>query len=485
MKTVEQLLADWQAGTISAEELAQLKDALGKPAGRSELLQEWQLDQAIYETLRAEQAAESTASAPAPNREAVRRSASRGLPGSRRRLFPWLVWREVRISWRLPGAIAATACVLAGGLTLYFQQASVGRLGTVPSGTRVEHDGRTSAAVAGQTIYPQDTLRVPPETAGPATVMLGADVTRLELAGGAELRFLNAWRGKRVALRAGELRATVSPQSHWRPMVVFTPQAEARVVGTQFSISVTGEVTRLSVLEGAVRLKRTIQDAVQSLAEVLVRAGQVAVAAPQTKLEVASLTGFLSSDTWLASPDTTLTDAPSFNAATGKVSLESGAPGQKTANNISANLMPVERLRGYLVAPATGEYTFWIASLDGRSPAELWLSADEKTSGKKRLASVGSAEAAAISAPPVRPRGLDFRAAMEREWRRSPTQRSAPVNLVQGRRYYVEIWHRGSGIDSLALGWTLPTAPSGTPVPVDINSLCPFVPEVSGKAGNP
>ena len=198
------------------------------------------------------------------------------------------------------------------------------------------------------------------------------------------------------------------------------------------------------------------------------QAGQVAVAAPDARLQVAMLTGFLASDTWLAPRDAALTDAPSRSAASGKVADD-------------ASLVRVERLRGCLVAPATGQFTFWIGSLRGGSPAELWLSPNEKTSGKQRIAWATGQGTSASSAQPLPARGSNFRVAMDQEWRRSPTQRSSPVSLVQGKRYYIEIWHRGTGIDSLALGWTPPGAPSGTPAPVDINALCPFVPDSPQK----
>jgi hypothetical protein len=469
VKTVEQLLTEWQAGTISQEELAQLREVLSKPAARSELLLEWQLDAAIYETLRAEAAAPAAAPSPAPTPTRAPASHRRSLAiGRQRRLFPWLVWREARISWRLPAGMAAALCLLIFGLTLYFRAAAVGRIDSAPARTMVEHNGRSAVAIPGQSLYVNDTLRLPPETTGPAVVTLGADSARLEVAPGAELRLLNAWRGKRVTLQTGKLQAMVAPQGRWRPMTLLTPQAEAKVVGTQFSLSVTGEVTRLSVLEGAVRLRKTVRDAASPLPEVLVRAGQMAVAARQTRLETALLTGFLSSDSWLAPSDTALSDAPARSVATAK------APGR-------ADLARVERLRGYLVAPASGEFTFWIGSLHGGSPAELWLSPDEKTSSKQRIAWVAGQGNGVPSAPPLPAGTRDFRTAMLQEWRRSPTQRSALVNLVQGERYYIEIWHRGSGIDSLALGWTPPGAPAGSPVPIDIHMLCPFIAVNAGQ----
>ena len=43
------------------------------------------------------------------------------------------------------------------------------------------------------------------------------------------------------------------------------------------------------------------------------------------------------------------------------------------------------RLRGYITAPVTGSYTFWIASDDN---SELWLSINDNPANKVRIGSV-------------------------------------------------------------------------------------------------
>ena len=43
-------------------------------------------------------------------------------------------------------------------------------------------------------------------------------------------------------------------------------------------------------------------------------------------------------------------------------------------------------MRGYIEAPQTGDYTFWIASDDN---SELWLSTDSTVANKQLIASVG------------------------------------------------------------------------------------------------
>lgn len=103
------------------------------------------------------------------------------------------------------------------------------------------------------------------------------------------------------------------------------------------------------------------------------------------------------------------------------------------------------RLRGYLLAPQTGSYTFWIAADDN---GELWLSPEDNPANRKRIAYcpyyVGS-----------------------REWGYFSTQRSAPVQLKAGRRYYFEALFKEADVaDHGAVGWQLPNGTMERPIPV-------------------
>jgi hypothetical protein len=120
-----------------------------------------------------------------------------------------------------------------------------------------------------------------------------------------------------------------------------------------------------------------------------------------------------------------------------------------------------QRIRGYIVAPATGSYTFWIS---GDDDCEFWLSTDANPANRVRLAYITNGRTTPL------------------QWNKYASQKSAPVNLVQAQRYYLEILHKeGSGGDSVAVGWARPgqstTAPSEI-VPGSV--LDAFVP-----AGNP
>jgi hypothetical protein len=148
----------------------------------------------------------------------------------------------------------------------------------------------------------------------------------------------------------------------------------------------------------------------------------------------ANVTGGLVSNIPLQTPPTSSSQITSFEAPA------------NTADNYG------QRIRGYLCAPATGNYTFYIASDDD---SELWLSPDESTAGKKKIASVS---------------GWTF----SREWTKHSSQKSATIALVQGKKYYIEALHKeGAGGDNLAVGWILPNT---TTIAVIAGSyLSPFI----------
>lgn len=93
------------------------------------------------------------------------------------------------------------------------------------------------------------------------------------------------------------------------------------------------------------------------------------------------------------------------------------------------------RMRAWLVPPATGNYTFWIASDD---EGELWLSTDDNPSNVTLIANVpGYSDAYELT--------------------KYTQQKSAAISLVAGRRYYVEaLMKEGAGGDNLSVAWEVP-----------------------------
>ncbi|MDF2455168.1 MAG: large protein [Cytophagaceae bacterium] len=103
-----------------------------------------------------------------------------------------------------------------------------------------------------------------------------------------------------------------------------------------------------------------------------------------------------------------------------------------------------ERIRGYICAPYTGAYTFWIASDDD---SELWLSSTTSPTNKTRIAYLNGAVGS-------------------RNWDANASQKSGSINLTAGQQYYIEVLHKeGGGDDYLAVGWQLPTGGLERPIP--------------------
>ena len=160
--------------------------------------------------------------------------------------------------------------------------------------------------------------------------------------------------------------------------------------------------------------------------------------------EPVSATGFITREVWtgvggdfvsnipLGAPPNLTDTLPSFEAPT------------NWADNYGT------RLRGYITAPVTGSYTFWIASDDN---SELWLSRNDNPANTVSIASV--------------PEWTD-----SRQWNKFPSQKSPPIPLTAGQRYYVEALQKeGRGADNLAVGWAKPGQSTSAPSEVISGSV--------------
>ena len=125
-----------------------------------------------------------------------------------------------------------------------------------------------------------------------------------------------------------------------------------------------------------------------------------------------------------------------------------------------------ERIRGYLTAPATGNYYFWIAGSDA---AELWLSNDGEPVNKVRRAFVSPTNSTA-----------------PRQWTAYPNQRSGWLTLVAGQKYYLEILHKAGATanDHWSVGWLQDpygtnTTPSGVVTNYVLSRYYPLPPALA------
>ena len=102
------------------------------------------------------------------------------------------------------------------------------------------------------------------------------------------------------------------------------------------------------------------------------------------------------------------------------------------------------RMRGYIIAPTTGNYVFTAVSDDASA---VYLSLNSDPSLKQLICDV--------------PGWTN-----ENEFNKFPQQTSAAVALVAGRYYYVEMLHKeGGGGDHLSLWWQTPTNGTRAKVP--------------------
>jgi hypothetical protein len=90
------------------------------------------------------------------------------------------------------------------------------------------------------------------------------------------------------------------------------------------------------------------------------------------------------------------------------------------------------RVRGYLTAPITGEYRFWVY---GDESIAFWMSDNASSVYSQRLA-------------------FNTRWNLAGEFEQYTAQSSLPVQLIAGERYYFEIFHHGNAInDYFGVGW--------------------------------
>jgi uncharacterized protein (DUF1800 family) len=162
-------------------------------------------------------------------------------------------------------------------------------------------------------------------------------------------------------------------------------------------------------------------------------------------------------ETWFGIPGNSVASIP-FQSAPGNTStLTSLETPSASGDNYGV------RIRGYLTAPLSGNYYFWISGAD---TAELWISNDHDPVNAIKRAWVTNGTA-------------------PKAWQAEPAQKSPWLALKAGQRYYIEILQKASvgPNDSLAVGWLRPgetgEVPSGV-VPGYV--LSPYIPPAPGSA---
>jgi len=310
---------------------------------------------------------------------------------------------------------------------LRLQPADILRTGTNETATLTFGRKRTRLNLHPGTELPADILRR--WTNETASVTFGRERTRIYLHPGTELKLNEMSRGKRFALRIGRIEASVARQRPFRAMVVVTPQAEARVLGTKFTLDVTTNSTRLEVTEGKVRLTRASDGKA-----VKVTAGYHTVAAANYELAALPQTGRILYEYWTNFPDinTFWWENISKDPSVVEYPARFEAPSHAGSNFLA-------RIRGYVHPPKTGDYTFWIA---GDNSCQFLLSPDDQPENKVSIATANNTK--------------------PREWT-DEIQQSSSITLIAGQKYYIEAVEQyfteafpNDGEHHLAVAWQGP-----------------------------
>lgn len=165
---------------------------------------------------------------------------------------------------------------------------------------------------------------------------------------------------------------------------------------------------------------------------------QVSIVVATGSEESCASTGSIAAEFWTGITGTTTSSIPTGTTPSSVMELTMF----ETPANIGDNYG--SRVRGWICVPVSGNYTFWLAS-DDRS--ELWLSTDDNPANKLQIAYVSGWTSV-------------------RQWDKYASQKSSPISLVAGTRYYIEaLLKEGTGGDHLAVGWQLPGGALERPIP--------------------
>jgi hypothetical protein len=325
-----------------------------------------------------------------------------------------------------PPITACLALLIIGGVWLFGPTAGQPSLAEVHGdGLSILRGSESLRVIAGMALQTGDVLR----TSSNVTAILGfsPEATRLTMLPGTELKITEMSHGKRIDLSFGKLEASVARQRPFHPMILQTSQAEARVVGTRFTLLASSNATRLDVTEGKVRLTRLSDGAA-----VMVGAGRYGTVADKTELSALPFTGSILRQWWSGIQGHSVMDFrndprypnhPNGSELSPSIEIQS----------IMTNQLGV-RFCGYLHPPVTGEYEFW---LSGATSAKLFISPTENTADEVPVAQV-----------------LEPSRNMDRPRYQSATSAWAPpVPLIAGRRYYIEALvfvDKGEGYLSIA-----------------------------------
>lgn len=252
--------------------------------------------------------------------------------------------------------------------------------------------------------------------------------------------------------------APQAPAAHVSPTVATTlvnGPFSHQVAGSNGSVvSVSGLPPGLTYSGGVISGTATAAGDYQIVITVTNTAG---TSTSVLNLHVDEAAGSIVRELWTPVGGTSVASIPTGTTATSTSNLTSLAGPSGVGPDYGA------RMRGYITAPVTGNYYFWIAANHG---AELWISNDDEPVNAIKRAWVLAGNAA------------------PQTWNGEPNQKSPWLALEAGKRYYIEVLHKAGGGtgDNLAVGWLKP-GESGT-VPSQVVPgyvLSPYVAPAPGS----
>jgi uncharacterized protein (DUF1800 family) len=239
----------------------------------------------------------------------------------------------------------------------------------------------------------------------------------------AQLYWMSASQPKQI-IPTERLYPNSVPQA---PPVHIADMTATALVGGPFSyavlgsnggaVSVSGLPAGLSYLNGFITGTATAAGDYQILISITNATG---TSTSVLNLHVEAAGGNVLREVWTGIAGTSISSIPLSTAPSSSSNLSSLQAPMDASDDFGA------RVRGYITAPTTGNYYFWLNASDS---AEFWLSNDDETINSFKRATVTSGVSA----------------------------KSPWMALEQGKRYYFEILHKaGVGSDNLSLGWSKP-----------------------------
>ena len=182
------------------------------------------------------------------------------------------------------------------------------------------------------------------------------------------------------------------------------------------------------------------------------------------QIDVIATGGGITRDVWSGVPGDTVAQIPLEVEPTSSTTIAALEGPQDSGDDYAA------RIRGYVTAPASGVYKFWITA---DHAAELWISDDAEP--------VNSFKRAEVSA-----------ATTYRGWTEAGAGKSPLLWLDAGQRYFLEVRHKESaGSDHVSVGWLKPgqggSDPANATAPSEVvpaYALSPYIAAVAGSGGN-